>query len=136
MDAFDSDVLIYAAVGHSLGAPVRRLLEGAVTPGVGSALLLPELLSKPLRDGRRGEVRALQALLSRLDLRPVDGETALVATALGAAYGLRAADATHLATAVVAGADRFITNNRSDFSPRISEVRIAYPVDLLDQPGD
>jgi hypothetical protein len=39
----------------------------------------------------------------------------------------------HLATAVVAGADRFITNNRRDFAVSISEVDVTYPEDL-DEP--
>jgi predicted nucleic acid-binding protein len=44
---------------------------------------------------------------------------------------LRAADAFHLATAVLAGADRFVTNNRRDFGPSITEIEIVYP-DALD----
>ena len=60
MDAFDADVLIYAAVpDHPLGRRVRALFpvqptttSGAVA-GVGSVLLLPELLTKPMRDGAR-----------------------------------------------------------------------------------
>ena len=60
-------------------------------------------------------------------LRSVDPVTAEVATTLASGYRLRAADAVHLATAVVAGADRFITNNRRDFSATITEVEITYP---------
>ena len=85
---------------------------------IGSVLLLPELLTKPLREGAVDELEELCALLARLDLRPVDEATAELAPALGAAYGLRAADAVHLATAVNAGADRFITNNAADFPKR------------------
>ena len=84
--------------------------------GAGSVLLLPEVLGKPLRDGTPDEVRALAGLLARLDLRPVDRATAELATALSSRYRLRAADATHLATAVGLGADRFITNNHRDFA--------------------
>jgi predicted nucleic acid-binding protein len=72
-------------------------------------------------------------LLSRLDLRPADPFVAEVATSLAAAHRLRAADAFHLATAVVAGADRFITNNRRDFGPTTSEIEVVYP-DALDEP--
>lgn len=137
MDAFDADVLIYAAApGHPLGQRVRALFPpeatattGAVA-GTGSVLLIPELLTKPMRDGARSEVEALAALLGRLDLRPVDESVAELAAALGAAYGLRAADAVHLATAVAAGADRFITNNSSDFPEVITEVDVTYPDDL------
>lgn len=139
MDAFDADVLIYAAVpGHPLGQRVRRLFPteatsstGAVA-GIGSVLLIPELLSKPLRDGAETETAALAALLGRLDLRPVDEALAELAAALGSAHHLRAADAVHLATAVAAGADRFITNNSSDFTTAISEIDVVDPEDLPD----
>jgi predicted nucleic acid-binding protein len=56
--------------------------------------------------------------------------TGICAGLLGAAYGLRAADAVHLATAVSAGADRFITNKSSDFAKTITEVDVTYPDDL------
>lgn len=139
MDAFDADVLIYAAApGHALGKRVRALFPaeatastGAVT-GIGSVLLIPELLSKPMRDGAQTEIEALASLLARLDLRPVDEATAELAAALGAHHGLRATDAVHLGTAVATGADRFITNNRSDFSKRIAEIDVIYPEELPD----
>lgn len=133
MDAFDADVLIYAgAEAHPLGRRVRALFPAEVggVAGIGSVLLLPEVLSKPMREGATEEVGALVGLLSRLELRTVDPVTAEVATALAAAHRLRAADAVHLATAVVAGADRFVTNNRRDFPASISEVDITFPETL------
>lgn len=137
MDAFDADVLIYAAVAnHPLGTRVRALfptepVEAAgMVAGIGSVLLIPELLTKPLREGATDELDELGALLGRIDLRPVDEATVELATALGAAYRLRAADAVHLATAVHAGADRFITNNVGDFPKTITEIDITYPGDL------
>ena len=139
MDCFDADALIYAAIhGHLLGQRVaalfRRTGPGTVA-GAGSVLLLPEVLSKPLRDGTAEEVRTLAGLLARLDLRPVDRATAELATALSSRYRLRAADATHLATAVSLGADRFITNNQRDFPAGITEIHITYPADLPDPIG-
>ena len=136
MDAFDADVLIYAgAAGHPLGKRVRALFPVAPdsVAGSGSVLLLPEVLAKPMRDGSAQEVAALAGLLGRLDLRSVDPVTAEVATTLASSYRLRAADAVHLATAVVFGADRFITNNRRDFPVSISEIDVTYP-DALDEP--
>lgn len=137
MDAFDADVLIYAAVpGHPLGAPVLALFatqsSGDAGPlaGVGSTLLVPEVLTKPTRDGTTGEVEVLATLLGHLDLRPVDEAVALLAVTLGAWYGLKSVDAVHLATAVSAGADRFITNNRRDFPPSIDEISVTYPAGL------
>jgi len=137
MDAFDADVLIYAAVrSHPLGQRVRALFPaestadtGAVA-GTGSVLLIPELLTKPMRDGAESEIEALAVLLGRLDLRPVDEAIAELAAALGAAHGLRAVDAVHLATAVAVGADRFVTNNSSDFPKTIVEIDVTYPLEL------
>jgi len=134
MDAFDADVLIYAAVpGHPLGGRVAALFPAKAREksdrrdGIGSLLLLPEVMTKPLRDGDAGAVQALGGLLMRLDLRPVDRAIAELATVLAARYGLRAADATHLATAVSMGAERFITNNRRDFPESIKEIDVTYP---------
>jgi predicted nucleic acid-binding protein len=120
--------------GHPLGQRVAALFESAVPAamaGIGSILLLPEVLGKPLRDGATDEIRILAALLARLDLRPVDRATAELATALSSRYRLRATDATHLATAVGMGADRFITNQR-DFPATITEVQVTYLADLAD----
>lgn len=137
MDAFDADVLIYAAVpGHPLGTRVRALFpvgevnETGEMAGIGSMLLVPELMAKPMRDGDEDELAQLGALLARLDLRPVDAATAELATSLSARHRLRPIDAVHLATAVVNGADRFITNNRRDFPLSIGEIDVTYPTDL------
>jgi hypothetical protein len=63
VDAFDADVIIYAAVpGHDLGRRVPALFTtqplGKDDPpdGAGSLMLLPEVLGKPLRDGHTNEV--------------------------------------------------------------------------------
>ena len=127
MDAFDADVLIYAASpGHPFGARLRTLvLAGG---GTGSVLLLPEVLSKPLRESPDGsETRELVALLARLELRPVDRETAQLATTYAAAHRLRVPDSTHLATAGRAGADRVLTNNRRDFPITFPDIAVTYP---------
>jgi predicted nucleic acid-binding protein len=137
VDAFAADVLIYAAIpGHPLGQRIAALFSAppggkpAAPVGVGSVLLLPEVLTKPLKDGQADAVRTLSAFLARLDLRPVDRATAELATVLGARYNLRAADAIHLATAVAMGAHRFITNNSRDFGAPIKEIDITFPADL------
>ncbi len=135
MDTFDADVLIYAAIrGHPLGRRVLALFQqGTGGPvSTGSVLLLPEVLSKPRREGAATQLRALARLVARLDLRPVDLATAELATELAAKYRLRAADATHLATAVGLGADRFITGSERDFPRSIVEVQVTYPADLPD----
>jgi predicted nucleic acid-binding protein len=140
VDAFDADVLIYAAVpGHPLGRKVAALFpkeppgKSGRLAGVGSVLLLPEVLAKPLRDGEADVVKALSAFLARLDLRPVDRATALLATVLGGRYHLRAADTIHLATAIQMGAGRFITNNSRDFTTSVKEIDITFPADLPEE---
>jgi predicted nucleic acid-binding protein len=112
-----------------MGAGIVRATER--DRGIGSQLLLPEVLSKPMRTEPGSAVVAeLTRLLSRLELLPVDREVAQLSVTLGAKYGLRAADAVHLATAITAGADRFLTNNHKDFSDRISEIDVVHPDEL------
>lgn len=43
---------------------------------------------------------------------------------------MRAADAVHLATAVAAGADRFVTDNRRDIRLDMDEIEVVHP-DML-----
>lgn len=82
--AFDSDVLIYAASpGHPLGQPVTRLFTGPSPVGIGSVLLLPEILTKPTRGNSDTELRALASLLSRLTLLPFNEPTARLGLTLG-----------------------------------------------------
>ena len=141
MDAFDADVLIYASIpDHPLGRRVAALFSAASLgstarlAGVGSVLLVPELLSKPLRDEDTAAVTTLSGFLARLDLRPADQAVTVLAAVLGAQYKLRTPDATHLATAIRMGAHRFITNNSRDFDKSIREIDITFPADLPD-PG-
>lgn len=137
MIAFDSDVLIYtASEANHLGARVAAFLaDPRGEPRIGSVLLLPEVLSKPLRVAPGSEETAtLTAALRLIELQPFDEATARLAMMLGAKYKLRAADATHLATAIACGADRFLTNNRRDLPPSITEIDIIYP-DQLPEPA-
>ena len=137
MDAFDADVLIYAAIpDHPLGRRVAALFpaepvsKSGARAGVGSVLLVPEVLAKPLEDGEPAALKTLSGFLARLDLCPVDRATGQLATVLAARYSLRAADAVHLATAVTMGAGRFITNNSRDFGGPIEEIDVTFPADL------
>lgn len=133
MDAFDADVLIYAAdLDHELGKRVLGLFRPEPGPvGVGSMLLLTELLV-PRSGGRDDELDDIGRLLGRLDLRPVDRRIAEAAAILRGKYRLKTADAVHLATALDTGADRFITNNSKDFPKTITEIDVTYPTDLPD----
>ena len=125
--AVDADVCIYAVSPTPWTSDVRRMLAEA-DELVGSVLLPVEVLAKPLRTGAVREGESLQALLRRIRLLDLTLPIAALATTLAAEQGLHAADAVHLATAVEALADVFLTNNRSDFG-RISLDRptIAFP---------
>lgn len=127
--AFDSDVLIYAATrNHPLGSRIAPLFGEPDAVRTGSVLLLTEVLAKPMRDDPESdEIRALLSLISRLELHPLTESTSRLSLALAVSYGLRAADAAHLATAVAVGADRFLTNNRKDFPATIAEIDVVYP---------
>ena len=74
MDAFDADVLIYAAVpGHPLGEQVAALFRSAApttAAGLGSVLLLPEVLSRPLRDGAVDEVDLQRMVKGEIPIIP------------------------------------------------------------------
>lgn len=136
MDAYDTDVVIYAAKASSPeGQIVRSHLrtcaaDVAGAAGIGSTLLAIETLTKPLRDDDAHHLAEVAALLAQLDLLPCDQATAELAVDLGARYGLKTVDAVHLATAVAAGAERFITNNRRHLTKDITEIDITYPEDL------
>jgi predicted nucleic acid-binding protein len=123
-------VIYAAAIDHPLGRIVRRHLASGVVSAIGSVLLIPETLSRPIRRKEADERAALVSLLGHIDLIPTSLAIAQRSAALGAKYALRAPDAIHLATAVDAGADRFITNNRRDFTKSISEIDITYPEEL------
>jgi predicted nucleic acid-binding protein len=132
MDTFDADVLIYAAhPGHELGTRVRALMAPPRNAtNVGSTLLVTEVLTKPVRQEDWQQVNDLRSILATIHMHDVTAPISDLAVDLGAKYGLRARDAVHLATAVMAGADRFVTNNRRDFRKQIAEVDITYPDEL------
>lgn len=125
MDAFDADVVIFSARRDDVGAAARRSLASSAER-IGSVVLLPEVLSKPMRSGGR-EYGILTSVLATFDLKLADQEIADAATTFAAKYRLKAADAIHLATAVVWGAERFHTNNRKDFGPHITEIDVVHP---------
>lgn len=69
-------------------------------------------------------------VLGRIELLPYTAVTARAALKIGVSYGLRTADAVHVATAVEADADVFLTNNKKEFPQHIREIEIVYPQDL------
>ncbi|RMF87575.1 MAG: type II toxin-antitoxin system VapC family toxin, partial [Nitrospirae bacterium] len=96
----------------ALTRPLLSLVERGACAGVTSALAVTELLTGPLRQGDEGlatEYRRWLAAFPNLEVVPVGVEIAETAARLRARHGIRTPDALHLATALVAGADAFVT---------------------------
>lgn len=125
-DAYDADVLITAVNPGPTSAVCRAAIAGS-NDRIGSVVLVPEVMTKPVRLRDDRELGALTDLLATFDLKVVDEEVADASVTLGAKYRLKTPDAIHLATAVVWGAERFYTNNSKDFGPHITEVEIVIP---------
>lgn len=91
-----------------------RLDEDEDFRAVTSIITLLEICVKPIRDGRKDLVeRYAQKLLDdvKLTVWAVDGSVAMKAAELRGKYGIKTPDAIQIATAVVAGAEAFITND-------------------------
>lgn len=128
MDAYDADIVILASKGDPRGSALNDAVArraGDHTPaGIGSVVLLTETLA--LGSSTPHNVR-LREILAALMLVPVDADIARVAAALRTTYRLKTPDTLHLATAIVIGADRFVTGNRRDFTTAITEIPISFP---------
>lgn len=87
---------------------------------------------KPIREHRLDELDQLARLLSRIELLGVDRDIADLAVSVGGKLGLKAPDSIHLATAMYAGADQFLTNNSRDLDAAFDGIEIIFPADLPD----
>lgn len=95
-------------------ALVGKMAAGAVE-AVTSEVALAECLVKPIADRNAGNVAAFMAFLSgeaQVAVEPVTRHVLLAAAEIRANTGMRLADAIHMATAKLAGAQRFVTNDR------------------------
>ena len=90
----------------------RAEADGAV---ITSRLSRLECRVKPLRDGNAHLLGAFEGFFARkgLELMEVTAEVIEAATQLRATHNFRAPDAIHLASAVVAKADVFLTGDRN-----------------------
>src|SRR3954447_19093592 len=114
----DANIFIYAVEGYAPEeAFLRELLaalEGGRFTAVTSELSLAEVLVKPLELGREDVVAAYTELLTasnRLAVLPVDRAILVEAARQRAALGMRMPDAIHVATALAAGCELFLTND-------------------------
>ncbi len=131
----DTSPLIYLVERHATYFDqvmlVMRHIHGGALEGVGSLLALTEVLVHPLRQGNRTLAREYEDILlnsAGFRLIPVDVAVARCAAELRAAHNLRTPDALHVATAVEADCDAFLTNDRS--LKRVHELRVLTLDDL------
>jgi predicted nucleic acid-binding protein len=134
--ALDTSAFIYHLEAHPPHAPrllpIFRQIESGRCRGVSSTLTFLEVLVQPYRTGDDEQRAALSALLASfpgLTWVPLDLVVADRAAALRARYRLRTPDAIQLATALHAGADLFLTNDRD--LRRVEDI----PVLLVDEWG-
>ncbi len=123
----DTNIFIYAveAVAEYAAAvdALFDLIEGDEIEAVTSELTLAEALAKPFEAGRPDIAQVYEAMLapsSWLAVLPVERAILIEAARLQAALTLRLPDAIHVATAVAAGCNAFLSNDR----------RIKVPTDL------
>ena len=113
----DANCFIYAL--ERAGSDRGRFILGQLFDGnhrvIASTMALSEFLVSPYRQGTAAEVAAVRAgfqSLPGLELLPLTNEIADQAARIRAATNLQLPDAIHIATALVAGAEAFLTNDR------------------------
>jgi predicted nucleic acid-binding protein len=115
----DTNIFIYAVEGYAPEEAFLRELLAALEDGrftaVTSELSLAEVLVKPFEFGREDVAVAYTEFLEpsdRLAVLPVDRAILVEAARQRAALGARMPDAIHVATALAAGCELFLTNDR------------------------
>lgn len=131
----DASPIIYFVERHpvfgAIAAAIFYEIERTTLTGVASALTYTKTLTKPIALRDLVLVRSYRRLLSQAPgiLCPVLGrETAERAAFLRAAYGLKTPDALHIAAAITAGCDAFLTNDVA-----LKRVTLEIPVIVISE---
>jgi predicted nucleic acid-binding protein len=134
--ALDTNLFIYHLEGNPAHAASTASLFGKIEAGrlsaVASVLVLHEILAGVHKAGHSDEAPRYRDLLlafPNLEFLPYDAHAASISADLRARYALRTPDAVHLATAIVAGADAFVTNDAA--LRRVREIRVKLPVERV-----
>jgi predicted nucleic acid-binding protein len=123
----DAAAIIYSVEGASalrdltLAWMRRALAEGRGEIAT-SRLSLLEARSKPLHDGDKAVLALYDNFFRRATLLEITADVIDRATDLRARFALRSADAIHLATAIQAKADAFLTSDRK--LARVSDLKV------------
>lgn len=138
--AFDTAPLIYFVERHPSYFDrmlfIMRYVDSGLIAGVAFTMALAEVLVQVLRAGDKALTEHYEAILSKshnFRLEPVMTMVARQAADLRARYNLRTPDALHVATAMVAGCDAFLTNDTT--LQRVKEIAVLLLDELeLDSP--
>jgi predicted nucleic acid-binding protein len=117
--ALDTSPLIYVFEKHALHfakvEPVIAAIDAGTLRGVASTLALLETLVGPIQSGNAALAdvyRRARTQAPNFELVPVDDRVAELAANVRARHHFKTPDTIHLATAVVSGADAFLTNDQ------------------------
>ena len=134
--ALDTSIWIYHFEAHPDYLPLTTKVLTAVSKGrceaIVSELCLLEILVRPLQLGLDDVADEYETLLTHfphVQLIPVSRPVLLKAAALRAYHRLRTPDAIILATAMVAGATRVITNDER--WRKVEEINVVLLSDFL-----
>ena len=115
----DTNVLIYYLQDEppygAIVRPVFELIASGSLTGLTSFISLFEILVKPLRDGRPDLARQYATILlnaQNFTLQPVERTVAEVGADIRARYNVTTPDAIQLGTALLGGAQVFLTNDK------------------------
>jgi predicted nucleic acid-binding protein len=116
--ALDTNIFIYVFEQHpEFGEKAKWLLEqieeGSYS-AIASSISLTEILVKPIRDANLALEKQYKLLFTHfpnLSVVPVDNKVAERAAFIRGKYGMKTPDALVIASAIVAQADIFVTND-------------------------
>jgi predicted nucleic acid-binding protein len=135
MIALDTAPIIYYVEAHpEFGPKIRPILDAIIQGEINatvSSLAHTELLTLPLKNQDEHLIETYDQLLrgtKHLHTQPVTTDIARAAVVLRATYGLRTPDAIHMATAILANAECFITNDHK--LCRVQEIKVLTVEDL------
>lgn len=125
----DTAVLIYVLEDNpKFSSPARDILHSVETgrkQAIFSAIGMIELLAGPKRQQRydlANQYRSMLIGFPNLTIMGINEQIVEIASDLRATYGLKTPDAIHIATAISAKADVFITNDKG--LKNIKEIKI------------